>query len=203
MPESVWEYPRPPRVEPSGRRVRVLLGGAVIADTTRAHRVLETSHPPVYLPREDVTPGSLEPSREGATFCEWKGVASYLDAIQRGRPPGSARSLDVPRSVAGFRGDPRRGRLLAGLYFGPGFSPEAALAIGLPLGLSSTAQVLPMLRSDNELNTPQGERAFSILLFQDLVDRADDHDHRRDGARAARTRARRSAGGWRSTPCSR
>jgi glutathione-regulated potassium-efflux system protein KefB len=49
-----------------------------------------------------------------------------------------------------------------------GVSPEAALAIGLPLALSSTAQVLPMLRSDNELNTPQGERAFSILLFQDL-----------------------------------
>ena len=48
-------------------------------------------------------------------------------------------------------------------------SPEAALAIGLPLGLSSTAQVLPMLRGDNELNTPQGERAFSILLFQDLA----------------------------------
>ena len=45
----------------------------------------------------------------------------------------------------------------------------AALAIGLPLGLSSTAQVLPMLRDDNELNTPQGERAFSILLFQDLA----------------------------------
>ena len=54
------------------------------------------------------------------------------------------------------------------LYFGPGFSPEASLAIGLPLALSSTAQVLPMLRSENELNTPQGERAFSILLFQDL-----------------------------------
>ena len=45
----------------------------------------------------------------------------------------------------------------------------AALAIGLPLGLSSTAQVLPMLRSDNDLHTPQGERAFSILLFQDLA----------------------------------
>src|SRR5438045_4070942 len=54
------------------------------------------------------------------------------------------------------------------LYFALGISPEAALAIGLPLGLSSTAQVLPMLRGDNELNTPQGERAFSILLFQDL-----------------------------------
>ncbi len=55
------------------------------------------------------------------------------------------------------------------LYVALDFSPQAALAIGLPLGLSSTAQVLPMLRSDNELNTPQGERAFSILLFQDLA----------------------------------
>ena len=54
------------------------------------------------------------------------------------------------------------------LYLTLGLSPAAALAIGLPLALSSTAQVLPMLRSDNELNTPQGERAFSILLFQDL-----------------------------------
>ena len=54
------------------------------------------------------------------------------------------------------------------LYLAVGLSPEASLAIGLPLGLSSTAQVLPMLRGDNELNTPQGERAFSILLFQDL-----------------------------------
>lgn len=55
------------------------------------------------------------------------------------------------------------------LYVSVGLTPAAAVAIGLPLGLSSTAQVLPMLRSDNELNTPQGERAFSILLFQDLA----------------------------------
>jgi monovalent cation:proton antiporter-2 (CPA2) family protein len=54
------------------------------------------------------------------------------------------------------------------LYFALGISPEAAIAIGMPLALSSTAQVLPMLRADNELNTPQGERTFSILLFQDL-----------------------------------
>jgi glutathione-regulated potassium-efflux system protein KefB len=54
------------------------------------------------------------------------------------------------------------------LYWLVGLSPEASLAIGLPLGLSSTAQVLPMLRADNDLNTPEGERAFSILLFQDL-----------------------------------
>ena len=58
--------------------------------------------------------------------------------------------------------------LSALLYFALKISPEAALAIGLPLSLSSTAQVLPMLRADNELNTPQGERTFSILLFQDL-----------------------------------
>jgi monovalent cation:proton antiporter-2 (CPA2) family protein len=54
------------------------------------------------------------------------------------------------------------------IHFALQVTPAAALAIGLPLGLSSTAQVLPMLRADNELNTPQGERAFSVLLFQDL-----------------------------------
>jgi monovalent cation:proton antiporter-2 (CPA2) family protein len=54
------------------------------------------------------------------------------------------------------------------LYSALGLSLAAAFAIGLPLGLSSTAQVLPMLRADNELNTPEGERAFSVLLFQDL-----------------------------------
>jgi glutathione-regulated potassium-efflux system protein KefB len=54
------------------------------------------------------------------------------------------------------------------VYFAGGFSLAAALAIGLPLALSSTAQVLPSLRSDGSINTPAGERAFSILLFQDL-----------------------------------
>jgi monovalent cation:proton antiporter-2 (CPA2) family protein len=54
------------------------------------------------------------------------------------------------------------------LYLTLHLSVEASLAIGLPLALSSTAQVLPQLRADNELNTPQGERAFSVLLFQDL-----------------------------------
>ncbi len=48
------------------------------------------------------------------------------------------------------------------------FSPAAALALGLPLALSSTAQVLPMLQSAGRLQTPLGERAFAILLFQDL-----------------------------------
>ena len=54
------------------------------------------------------------------------------------------------------------------IYATLGLSIAAAFAVGLPLALSSTAQVLPMLRGDGDLNTPQGERAFSILLFQDL-----------------------------------
>ncbi|ASK86983.1 monovalent cation:proton antiporter-2 (CPA2) family protein [Sphingorhabdus sp. SMR4y] len=48
------------------------------------------------------------------------------------------------------------------------FTLAASIAIGLPLALSSTAQVLPMLQSSGRLNTPTGEKAFSILLFQDL-----------------------------------
>jgi uncharacterized protein (DUF427 family) len=84
MTESVWDYPRPPRVEPSSKRVRVVLGGEVIADSTNAHRVLETSHPPVYYVRlADVLPGALEPAR-GTTVCEWKGRASYFDVLGGG-----------------------------------------------------------------------------------------------------------------------
>jgi len=61
------------------------------------------------------------------------------------------------------------GLAITGLVFvATGFSLAASLAIGLPLALSSTAQVLPSLQSDGSINTPSGERAFSILLFQDL-----------------------------------
>jgi len=58
--------------------------------------------------------------------------------------------------------------LSALIHFGLNFSIEASIAIGLPLALSSTAQVLPMLRNTGQLNHPRGERAFSVLLFQDL-----------------------------------
>jgi monovalent cation:proton antiporter-2 (CPA2) family protein len=61
------------------------------------------------------------------------------------------------------------GFALAGLiHLALDFSFEASIAIGLPLALSSTAQVLPMLRNTGQLNHPRGERAFSVLLFQDL-----------------------------------
>jgi uncharacterized protein (DUF427 family) len=77
--ESVWDYPRPPRVELVERRVRVVFGGEVVADTVRAQRVLETSHPPVYyIPREDVRMELLVACRAGS-YCEWKGQAEYFD----------------------------------------------------------------------------------------------------------------------------
>ena len=78
--ESVWSYPRPPRVEPSSRRIRVELGGITIAESSRALRLLETSHPPVYyLPAEDVRLDLLQKSAR-QTFCEFKGVATYWSA---------------------------------------------------------------------------------------------------------------------------
>jgi uncharacterized protein (DUF427 family) len=75
--ESVWDYPRPPRVEPAERPVRVEFGGRILAETARALRVCETSSPPVYyIPPADVLLDCLEPSTR-TSFCEWKGVASY------------------------------------------------------------------------------------------------------------------------------
>jgi len=75
--ESVWDYPRPPRVEPVTARVRVIFNGVTIADTTQAQRVLETSHPPVYyIPPEDIRMLHLTPTAR-QSLCEWKGRASY------------------------------------------------------------------------------------------------------------------------------
>jgi len=83
--ESVWDYPRPPRVEASQKPVRVEFAGEVIAETTRAYRVLETSHPPVfYIPLEDVRGEFLRPSRR-RTYCEFKGEAGYYDLVAGGR----------------------------------------------------------------------------------------------------------------------
>jgi len=75
--ESVWDYPRPPRVEPSSKLVRVVFNRRTVAETNRALRVLETSHPPVYyIPPRDVQQQFL--LRTGhQSFCEFKGVATY------------------------------------------------------------------------------------------------------------------------------
>ena len=75
--ESVWDYPRPPRVEQSSRQIRVLFNDTTIAETNRAVRVLETSHPPVYY----ISPGDVQQQSlsrtEHQSYCEFKGVATY------------------------------------------------------------------------------------------------------------------------------
>jgi uncharacterized protein (DUF427 family) len=79
--ESVWPYPRPPRLESVPVRLRVVFDGVLIADTTAGHRVLETSHPPVYyLPPGDVSPGALVRA-PGTSVCEWKGAAIYFIVV--------------------------------------------------------------------------------------------------------------------------
>jgi uncharacterized protein (DUF427 family) len=83
--ESVWDYPRPPRVEDSEKHIRVVFAGVVIADTRRAKRVLETSHPPVYyIPPEDIRMEYLAQT-DRASWCEWKGRASYYSITVNGR----------------------------------------------------------------------------------------------------------------------
>ncbi len=75
--ELVWDYPRPPRLEPTTRHIWVVLNGETIANTRRALRVLETSHPPVYyIPQEDIQMAYVTQTPR-KTFCEFKGAASY------------------------------------------------------------------------------------------------------------------------------
>jgi uncharacterized protein (DUF427 family) len=116
--ESVWDYPRPPRVEPVADRIRVVVDGITVADSTRAMRVLETSHPPTYyVPREDVRMDLLSPGR-GRSVCEWKGVASYHTLTLAGR-----RVEDVAWSYE--RPEPGFESIAGHLAFYPGRVDEA------------------------------------------------------------------------------
>ena len=75
--ENVWDYPRPPALEPVSKRLRIVFGGIIIASADGGFRVLETTHPPVYyLPPCAFIAGALE-SAAGGSFCEWKGNAVY------------------------------------------------------------------------------------------------------------------------------
>ncbi len=99
--ESVWDYPRPPRVEPATRRVRIILGGVVIADTGAALRVLETSHPPTYyVPFDALTGVELRPEPQ-TTVCEFKGRAAYWTLAAGGRVAESA-AWSYPEPTAPF-----------------------------------------------------------------------------------------------------
>lgn len=99
--ESVWDYPRPPRVEPVSDRVTIRLGGELIADTRNAVRVLETSHPPVYyVPIADFVEGALTAS-SGTSFCEFKGVAAYFD-VRGGDALRAGAAWNYPDPTPGF-----------------------------------------------------------------------------------------------------
>lgn len=99
--ESVWDYPRPPRVEPTRENVEIRLGGQVIARTTEALRVLETSHPPAYyLPIGSFVEGVLQPAA-GSTHCEFKGAAAYFDLVTTDRTAPAA-AWTYPAPTHGF-----------------------------------------------------------------------------------------------------
>ena len=99
--ESVWDYPRPPRLEPTPKCLRVIFDGQTVAETLRGLRVLETSQPPAYyFPPEDVRQDVLR--RSGyRTLCEWKGVAVYFTIQVQGKVSQNA-AWSYPNPSAGF-----------------------------------------------------------------------------------------------------
>ena len=98
--ESVWDYPRPPRLEPVAQTIRIVLAGRTIVETSDAKRVLETSHPPVYyLPREAFTCELLASARR--SFCEWKGMATYWSLRQADRTETDC-AWSYPEPTPGF-----------------------------------------------------------------------------------------------------
>jgi uncharacterized protein (DUF427 family) len=100
--ESVWDYPRPPRVEPVKSRIRVEFGGVVIADSNKTYRVLETASPPVYyIPEVHIQLKYLEPSNK-STLCEWKGKARYW-SVRVGKKYSENAAWSYPEPWEGFQ----------------------------------------------------------------------------------------------------
>ena len=98
--ESVWDYPRPPRAEPTSRHIRIAHGGMALAETSSSIRTLETSHPPTYyVPQIDIAVSMLAES-DRTSFCEWKGDAVYWTVAIAG---------SVFRDVGWSYPDPTRG----------------------------------------------------------------------------------------------
>ena len=115
--ENVQSYPRPPALQHVPQRIVIRLGGFVVADTSRALRVLETHHAPTYyLPPEDVD-AILRPTT-GSSICEWKGLARYHDVI--------AGAATAPRAAWSYdRPTPRFADLAGHIAFYAGLMDEA------------------------------------------------------------------------------
>ncbi|ACL24649.1 DUF427 domain-containing protein [Chloroflexus aggregans] len=140
--ESVWDYPRPPRLEPTTRRIRVVFAGITLVDSRRALRVLETSHPPVYyVPPEDVQMTFLRPN-PARSFCEFKGVAMYYDVVVGER---------IAREAAWSYPDPT-----------PAFTPLRGY-------LAFYAGPMDACYVDDELVTPQPGGFYGGWITSDIV----------------------------------
>jgi uncharacterized protein (DUF427 family) len=99
--ESVWDYPRPPKVEMTTKKVQVVFNDTVIAETTHAVRVLQTGHPPVYyIPREDVQMKYLTATSKNST-CEFKGTSYYYD-VKVGSKTVAAAGWSYPEPTKGY-----------------------------------------------------------------------------------------------------
>jgi uncharacterized protein (DUF427 family) len=103
--ESVWDYPRPARLEDTNKHLKIICNGIVLAETNRGKRVLETSHPPVYyFPSQDIKLEHLiATSRQ--TGCEWKGKCRYYDIAIGDRyiPQGAWRYVDPTANFAALQ----------------------------------------------------------------------------------------------------
>jgi uncharacterized protein (DUF427 family) len=105
--ESVWDYPRPPRLEAVGKRIEIVFSGTTIVDAPTAFRVLETSHPPVYyIDPAYISADALRPA-SGSSLCEWKGQADYFDVVANGKVAARSawrylRPTDRFAPIAGF-----------------------------------------------------------------------------------------------------
>jgi uncharacterized protein (DUF427 family) len=100
--ESVWDYPRPPRLEPTSKEIQIIFNGVTIAKTSNAKRVLETSHPPVYyIPQIDILMEYLI-LVSGHSFCEWKGEAIYYSVRVNGKQAETC-AWSYPRPTKNFQ----------------------------------------------------------------------------------------------------
>jgi uncharacterized protein (DUF427 family) len=140
--ESVWDYPRPPRLEPCAKHIQIIFNGVPIADTRRAYRVLETSHPPTYyIPPEDIDMRYLEKGN-GRSFCEWKGEAGYYSVSVNGK---EARNV--------------------GWYYA---KPTAAFA-AIQNHIAFYAEPMDACLVDGEKVTPQPGRFYGGWITHDIV----------------------------------
>ena len=155
--ESVWDYPRPPRVEPSSAHVVVELGGRIIADTRNALRVLETSHPPVfYVPYADIADGVLEETPR-SSYCEFKGEARYYHVSSGDRRSGR---LALPHATSVVPRHCRSRRLLS--------RPDGPLPRRRRGGEPASGRLLRRLDHVLGRRSLQGRARHSRLVSRDL-----------------------------------